>query len=101
MMEHRHPAYNDPSFPTNVLFAYMTDPKTREGWAEPLSVAAAMYKLVGQGRKIPLRLPLGSDSWQMIMADIDSTKNELLELKDLSSSIDTGGSADTLKNLSK
>ena len=101
MMEQRHPAYSDPSFPTNVLFTYMTDPTSRESWADPHAVAAAMYKLVSRGQKIPIRLPLGSDSWEMIMSDIDSTKKQLLELKDLSSSTDSGSTADTLKNLSE
>lgn len=101
MMEKRHPAYSDPSFPTNVLFSYMTDPKSRESWAQPRSVAAAMYKLVSRGQKIPIRLPLGSDSWQMIMADIDSTKDELLTLKDLSSSVGNEASADSLRDLNE
>ena len=101
MMEQRHPAYSDPSFPTNVLFSFMTDPKSRESWAEPQSVAAAMYTLVRRGQKIPIRLPLGSDSWEVIMADIDTTKKELLGLKDLSASVDAQSSADALKSLGR
>lgn len=100
MTERRHPAYKDPAFPTNVLFAHMTDPKAREGWANPESVAAAMYELVSRGQRIPIRLPLGSDSWEMIMADIDKTKKELQELKELSGSVGSERSADAVKNLS-
>ena len=98
-MEQRHVAYSNPSFPTNVLFAHMTDPKAREGWAEPESVAAAMYNLVSRGQRIPIRLPLGSDSWEMIMADIDNVKKELTELRPLSVSVGSSTSADTLRSL--
>lgn len=98
-MESRHPAYADPSCPTNVLLAYMTDPKSRETWAEPHSIAAAMYKLVSRGEKIPIRLPLGSDSWEMIMADVDATKKELESLKELSSSVGSEATVDSLKGL--
>jgi hypothetical protein len=58
-----------------------------------------MYKLVSRGQKIPIRLPLGSDSWNMIMADIENTKVELEELKDLSVSVSSGASVESLKNL--
>ena len=99
MMEHRHPAYSDPSFPTNVLFAHMTDPSARESWAEPEGLAAAMYKLVSRGQKLPIRLPLGSDSWSMIMADIEATKAELEGLKELSVSVGFDASAESLKRI--
>jgi hypothetical protein len=77
----------------------MTNPKARRTWAEPEAVAAAMYKLVISGRKIPIRLPLGSDSWEMIMADIESTKVELEELKELSVSVGSDAGAESLRSL--
>ena len=87
MMEHRHPAYGDPSFPTNALLAYMADPKSRETLAEPASIAAAMYQIVSRGEQIPIRVPLGQDSWEMIMADVKETQRELETLKALSTSV--------------
>lgn len=101
MMERRHPAYSDPSSPTNILFAHMTDPKARETWADPEAVAAAMYKLVSRGQKIPIRLPLGSDSWEMIMADIERTKVELEGLKELSVRVGSEAGAESLKSLKR
>ena len=87
MMEERHPAYGDPSYPTNALLSYMTDPKSRETWAEPGAVAAAMYKIVSRGERIPIRVPLGVDAWSMIMADIRNVGKELEEMKKLSESV--------------
>lgn len=86
-MEQRHPAYADPSYPTNALLAYMTDPRSSEGWAEPEAIAAAMYRIVSRGERIPIRVPLGVDAHQMIIADIESTEKELEGLKDLSMSV--------------
>jgi hypothetical protein len=84
MMEQRHPAYTNPSYPTNALLTYMLDEKSRELWAEPAGIALAMYEIVSRGQKIPIRVPLGSDSWGAIMADLEKNKHELEELKDLS-----------------
>ena len=77
----------------------MTGPKAREGWAEPESVAAAMYNLVSRRQRIPIRLPLGSDSWDMIMTDIDNVKKELTELKPLSVSVGSPKGVDDLRSL--
>ncbi|KAJ1567673.1 hypothetical protein HK405_005176 [Cladochytrium tenue] len=87
MMERRHPAYSDPSFPTNALIAYMKDPKSTESWASPDALAVAIFQLVSRGQRIPIRLPLGVDSWGMIMADIEQNRVELEGLKELSLSV--------------
>jgi NAD(P)-dependent dehydrogenase (short-subunit alcohol dehydrogenase family) len=86
-MEKRHPAYDDPNYPTNALFSYMIDPKSRETWAEPEAIANAMYRIVSRGERIPIRIPLGPDSWQMIMADLQNVKRDLEDIKELSTSV--------------
>lgn len=87
MMEKRHPAYSDPSYPTNALLAFMLDPKSSETWAEPSAIAEAMYRIVSRGEPIPIRVPLGSDAWSMIVADVEKTKKDLEGLKSLSMSV--------------
>ena len=83
-MAERHPAYADPSYPTNVMLSYMFSEKLRETWAEPSAIAAAIYVVVSRGQRIPIRVPLGSDSWGMIAKDLEDTKKDLDELKDIS-----------------
>ncbi|KAI0124959.1 short-chain dehydrogenase [Xylariales sp. AK1849] len=84
MMERRHPAYTNPSYPTNSIIAYMVDEKNRETWAEPDAISLAMYQIVSRGQKIPIRAPLGADSYGAIMADLEKNRKDMEELKDLS-----------------
>ncbi|KAF7534442.1 hypothetical protein G7054_g6229 [Neopestalotiopsis clavispora] len=86
-MTKRHPAYADPSFPGNMVIAYMEDPKSREDWAEPEAAAAAMYKLVSRGQRIPIRVPLGADSWNAVMADLKKCEKDFEELGEFSSNL--------------
>ncbi|KAI1777009.1 NAD(P)-binding protein [Hypoxylon cercidicola] len=83
-MTKRHPAYADPSYPTNVLLAYMLSEQNRSTWAEPSAMASAIYHVVSRGKRIPIRVPLGSDAWGMIAKDLQDTKKDLDELKDVS-----------------
>lgn len=50
-------------------------------------MAAAIYLVVSRGERIPIRVPLGPDSWGLIAQDLESTKNDLDELKDISVSM--------------
>ncbi|OBT62582.1 hypothetical protein VE03_07371 [Pseudogymnoascus sp. 23342-1-I1] len=84
MAEGRHPAYSDPTYPTNALLGYMGKEENRSSWAEPDAIAAAMYRLVSRGQRIPIRVPLGADAYGMITMDIDSIKKDLDELKEIS-----------------
>ncbi|KAF2741510.1 NAD(P)-binding protein [Polyplosphaeria fusca] len=65
----RHPAYLDPNLATNVLLKYKSSPDAMKNWAEPEVVVRAVYGVVrdgvGEEGEIPLRMPLGSDSWGM------------------------------------
>ncbi|KAI9701469.1 MAG: hypothetical protein M1836_001524 [Candelina mexicana] len=80
----RHPAYSDPSSPTNQLMGYMQSEQGRSMWAEPSALAAAIYQVVGRGLRIPIRVPLGADAWGMVSKDLEDIKKDLDELKDIS-----------------
>ncbi len=84
----RHPAYLDPSCPYNQLAAYMKNPESRKGWADPDVVAKVMVETVEKKgeRKMPLRLPVGSDAWGMIRAENENVNKDLEEWRDVSES---------------
>ncbi|KAH7109056.1 retinol dehydrogenase 8 [Dendryphion nanum] len=60
-------AYAEENTPTNLLRRYHENPAAMEGWADAEAVAEAVVRLVRAGDgtegKIPLRMPLGADSW--------------------------------------
>jgi hypothetical protein len=78
-----HPAYAGSSMPARLLEKQVAQlmANTR---TTPLSVAAAIYEMVSRGKRIPIRLPLGSDSWAIINAKVEQITQELQELKELS-----------------
>lgn len=80
----RHPAYRDPSSPTNQLLGYMQSEQGRSHWAEPGALAAAIYRVVSRGSRIPIRVPLGADSWGMIAKDLEDVRKDLEEVKEIS-----------------
>ncbi|KAI1820098.1 NAD(P)-binding protein [Xylaria intraflava] len=92
----RHPAYDDPSFPANVINRYTASEEGRKLWAEPSSVAAAIYRVASQGKRIPIRVPLGSDAWGMILRDLDDVRKDLEESKDISLSVGDPKQIDTI-----
>ncbi|KAI0393491.1 short-chain dehydrogenase [Xylariaceae sp. FL0594] len=83
----RHPAYADPSYPTNALLSHMSRPENQTLWAEPRDLAAAVYRVVSRGGRIPIRVPLGADSWGLIARDLDETRKLLDEVKEISHSV--------------
>ncbi|XDG05026.1 hypothetical protein ABKA04_004641 [Annulohypoxylon sp. FPYF3050] len=83
----RHKAYSDPSFPANQLLAHIGSEQGRALWAEPSAIAAAMYQVVSRGKRIPIRVPLGADAWGLIDRDLENTKGDLNEIKDISHSV--------------
>jgi hypothetical protein len=88
----QHPAYTDPSCPTNQLIAYLADSKATENWASPAKVAEVIYMAISEGVEganggkggIPLRLPLGADSWGLQKADLEAALKEFEVLKPVS-----------------
>lgn len=57
--------YQDPKLPTNVLKEYIKDPEKSKDWAIVERVVEVLYGFVEKGGELPVRLPLGSDSWGM------------------------------------
>ncbi|TGJ81246.1 hypothetical protein E0Z10_g7529 [Xylaria hypoxylon] len=98
-MAERHPAYNNPSYPTNLLLSYMSSEQGRSLWAEPSALAAAIYQIVNRGGRIPIRVPLGADAWGMISKDLEDIKKDLDELKEVSLSVGDPKQLDTINFL--
>ncbi|KAI2473379.1 NAD(P)-binding protein [Annulohypoxylon bovei var. microspora] len=81
----RHPAYEaDPEGATSAMLAFMDSPELHGGFASAGEVARAIYRVVGSGRRIPIRVPLGRDAWGMVMAEVERVKGDLEECKDIS-----------------
>ncbi|KAH7019599.1 short-chain dehydrogenase/reductase-like protein SDR [Ilyonectria destructans] len=85
-----HPAYKAPDTPTRLLEGYVKSPDMQATWAPSEHVAAAMYQVVARKQAIPLRFPTGAQAWRVIKAECEEVDNALLEVKDLSFSIDDG-----------
>lgn len=97
----RHPAYVDPNYPTNALLGYMSKEENRSSWAEPDTIAAAMYQLVSHGKRIPIRVPLGVDAYGMIARDLQSIQKDLDEFKDISLGVGEAKQLDSISFLQK
>jgi hypothetical protein len=95
-MTERLPAYDQPTYPTNFLLSHMTKEENQSLWAEPHKVASAIYRVVSQGKRIPIRVPLGADAWGMIIYDLENTKKDLDEVKEISYSVGDPAQLDTL-----
>jgi NAD(P)-dependent dehydrogenase (short-subunit alcohol dehydrogenase family) len=80
-----HPAYLDPSSPTNLIRKYKENPNATKNWAQPETVAEIIYetvkKGVGASGELPLRLPLGADSWGMQKGALEKGLRELEKVK--------------------
>ncbi|KAJ0163367.1 putative oxidoreductase [Colletotrichum tanaceti] len=97
-----HPAYAAPDTPTRLLEGYVKNPDMQSTWAPSEHVAAAMYKVVSREQAIPLRFPTGAPAWTVIKTECEEVDKALLDIKDLSFSVDDGSinkSADFLKAL--
>lgn len=57
--------YRDPKLPTNMLKKYIQDPEKSKDWASVERVVEVLFGFVERGGELPVRLPLGSDSWGM------------------------------------
>jgi hypothetical protein len=91
-----HPAYAAEDTPARVMERYLDDPKSREGWSRSEDMVAAMYK-IADGKKIPLRVPLGPDSWGMLVSEYARMQTELEEIKPISLGV---GQQGQLENIS-
>ncbi|KAI5918754.1 NAD(P)-binding protein [Camillea tinctor] len=95
----RHPAYADA--PTTVMLKMLEDPKIREGFATPSEVAQALWAMMSAGRKLPMRLPLGTDAWAMVGMEIEEVRKELEAWKGVSCSVGDQRGLDMIEELRK
>lgn len=79
----RHPAYLGSEYPTSKLLAYLENPDARTHWGEAADVARTVFNTISRKgeRAIPLRLPMGSDAYTMMIAETEVVANELREWK--------------------
>ncbi|KAI1800832.1 NAD(P)-binding protein [Daldinia bambusicola] len=82
----RHPAYDRPDGPTTQMLAFMDAPALHGGFASPEEIAEKIYCVVAGG-KIPIRVPLGKDSWGMVMAETEKVRRELEEWREFSCAV--------------
>ncbi|KAF2202603.1 short-chain dehydrogenase [Delitschia confertaspora ATCC 74209] len=104
-----HPSYTDPSFPTNQLKAYMANPESTDDWADAHVVAEIMYSTIKNGIEgvnrgkggIPLRLPLGAESFMFQKMAHEEALRELEMLEKTSLSTNPNRNLDSLEFLKK
>ncbi|GAW15767.1 hypothetical protein ANO14919_051870 [Xylariales sp. No.14919] len=89
-MATRHSAYAAPTMPTNQMLSLIGNMEIRKGFSSADDIARGMWELLTRGKKIPIRVPLGKDSWDMVMYETGNVKKELEELREFSGSL--GGS---------
>lgn len=82
-----HPAYAAKDTPARVLEGFIENDEVRKGWATAEEVAGAMYTIVTREQKMPLRLPLSHDSWNLLKGAAVQAVEALDEVKDISLSV--------------
>ncbi|OTB07437.1 hypothetical protein M426DRAFT_268703 [Hypoxylon sp. CI-4A] len=100
-MSNRHPAYANPAYPTNVMITHIQNKENRKYWAEPDSVAAAIYGLASSGKRIPIRIPLGPDAFNAILAEVENVKKDLEEFREISLGVGDPKQLESIRFLGK
>jgi NAD(P)-dependent dehydrogenase (short-subunit alcohol dehydrogenase family) len=100
-MATRHPAYAAPGMPTNFMFGLLGNQDLRKGFSSADDIARGMWELLTRGRKIPMRVPLGKDSWDAVMGETESVKKELEDHREFSARFGGGIGDDVKAALSK
>ncbi|TGJ87058.1 hypothetical protein E0Z10_g1680 [Xylaria hypoxylon] len=86
----RHPAYVAANMPTNQMLGLLGNMEIRKGFSSADDIARGMWELLTRGKKIPIRVPLGKDAWDMVMDETVDVKKGFEELREFSNSF--GGS---------
>lgn len=99
-----HPAYEAPDSPSRLLAAYSENPESFKSYSKPENIAQAIHEIVSRGKEIPIRIPLGGSSWEMLRREIARMAEEFDAIKELSFSVDNdeikqAEQAKTLQNL--
>ena len=97
----RHPAYEGLEYPTSQLLAYLGNPEACANWGEAADVAQAVFNAVSNrgDRALPLRLPMGSDAYSMMMAKTEAVAKELSEWKSEIEAISPQGQVESISFL--
>ncbi|KAI0884738.1 NAD(P)-binding protein [Annulohypoxylon maeteangense] len=85
----RHPEYIGEGGATTGMLEFMERRELHGGFASAGEVAEGVYRVVGAGGRIPIRVPLGRDSWGMVMAEVERVKADLEECRDVSCAMGT------------
>ncbi|KAI1655815.1 NAD(P)-binding protein [Daldinia decipiens] len=80
----RHEAYDRAGGGTSQMLAFMDNEELHAGFAGTEEVAERIYAVVGTGRGIPIRVPLGRDSWEMVAAETERVRGQLEEWREFS-----------------
>ncbi|KAI0906665.1 retinol dehydrogenase 8 [Ustulina deusta] len=91
----RHPAYAAPDMPTNQMLGLLGNMDIRKGFSSADDIARGMWELLTRGEKIPIRVPLGKDSWGAVVDEAGKVKAELEALGGFSASFGGDFGADT------
>ncbi|KAK3324027.1 short-chain dehydrogenase/reductase-like protein SDR [Cercophora scortea] len=94
-----HPAYAAADSPARVLERYMKDPVASAAWADPEDIAEAVYGVVEKGGVIPLRLPLGPETWGLLKAENERMVGMLEQTKELAHRVGKTGQLESVKFL--
>ncbi|KAI1179552.1 retinol dehydrogenase 8 [Nemania sp. FL0916] len=89
-MAARHPAYAAPDMPTSSMLSLIANPDIRKGFSSADDIARGMYELLTRGERIPIRVPLGVDAWEVVRSEAESVRCEMDELREFSTGF--GGS---------
>ena len=60
-----------------------------------------MYEVVSRGQRIPIRVPLGPDSWGLIKDEVKQVDKDLDELRYLSESVGNAKQFDSIQFIRK
>jgi hypothetical protein len=99
----RHPAYEGPEYPTSQLLAYLENPEAMTHWGEATDVARTVFNTVSRrgDRALPLRLPMGSDAYRMMIAKTEAVAKELSEWKPEIEAISSSAQMESINFLRK
>lgn len=96
----RHPAYLDPKGPTNQLMSYIQTPGIEDSWGDAVLVVKAVVKVVSSD-DIPIRLPMGSDAWGLMKAEVQGLDKDLEKWKSVSESSSGAEQMESIEFLKK
>ncbi|KAI0485576.1 retinol dehydrogenase 8 [Xylaria cf. heliscus] len=85
-MATRHPAYAAPHMPTNAMLGLLGNEDLKKSFSSADDIARGMWELLTRGQKIPIRVPLGKDAWDCVVAEAEAVKKELEGLREFSAS---------------